>query len=73
VKVLATPYMALSVPDGLRNNPGIYAEEVLRFERFGIESAGGNMPEAILCSLGCGHTKNTKQGPTIESILFQLV
>ena len=39
MKLLATPYMALSVPDGLRNNPGIYAEEVFATsdynERFG--------------------------------------
>ncbi|MGA7157867.1 MAG: hypothetical protein WBY53_13515 [Acidobacteriaceae bacterium] len=39
MKLLTTPYMALTVPDGLRNNPGIYAEEVFATsdynERFG--------------------------------------
>jgi hypothetical protein len=39
MKLLTTPYMALPVPDGLRNRPEIYAEEVFATsdynERFG--------------------------------------
>ena len=39
MKLLTTPYMALSMPDRLRNNPHIYAEEVFSTsaynERFG--------------------------------------
>ena len=39
IKLLATPYIGLSVPDRLRNNPEIYAEEVFATadynERFG--------------------------------------
>jgi hypothetical protein len=39
IKLLSTPYIGLSVPDRLRNNPAIYAEEVFATadynERFG--------------------------------------
>jgi hypothetical protein len=40
IKLLTTPYIGLSVPDRLRNNPDIYAEEVFATanynERFGV-------------------------------------
>jgi hypothetical protein len=72
MKLLTTPYMALSVPDRLRNNPGIYAEEVFATsaynERFGevvgtINARG--VGEAALPALAREFTANL-DGPRPE-------
>ncbi len=72
MKLLTTPYVALSVPDRLRNNPDIYAEEVFATsaynERFG-EIAGTinarGVGEAALPALAREFTANL-DGPRPE-------
>jgi hypothetical protein len=72
MKLLSTPYVALSVPDRLRNNPDIYAEEVFATsaynERFG-EIAGTinarGVGEAALPALAREFTANL-DGPRPE-------
>jgi len=72
MKLLTTPYVALSVPDRLRNNPDIYAEEVFATsaynERFGAIAGTINargVGEAALPALAREFTANL-DGPRPE-------